>query len=228
MTGASAPWRAAYALLTRDLALGFAEGLDALIVVLFFLAAGSLFPFALGPDPELLGKIAAGIVLSMAALAALLSLDRLYAADEADGSLDLLALSPLPLEIASLVKALAHWLLSGLPLLLAAAILGLILNLPERLYPILLLALLGTSPALSLLGGMGAALIVGGRRGGPLLAFLILPLFVPILILGMGAIRAASLGESPDGALQLLLAADLGLLALCPWATASALRQALR
>lgn len=217
-----------FALLRRDLRLGIRQGIDAMVVVLFFLAAGALFPFALGPEPLLLARIAAGIVMAMAALAALLSLDRLFAGDFEDGSLDGLALSPLSLELVALAKVLSHWLTTGLPLLVAAPILGLLLNLPTALYPILLIALLSATPALSLLGGLGAALTLGSRRGGLLLAFLILPLFIPILILGMGAVTAVSLGENPGTALQLLLALDLALLALGPWAMAAALRQVLR
>jgi heme exporter protein B len=217
-----------FALLRRDLRLGFRQGIDALVVVLFFLAAGALFPFALGPEPALLARIAAGIVMTMAALAALLSLDRLFSGDFEDGSLDGLALSPLSLELVALAKVAAHWLMTGLPLLAAAPLLGLLLGLPAELYPILLLSLIAATPALSLLGGLGAALTLGARRGGLLLAFLILPLFIPILILAMGAVGAAAQGASSLGALQLLVALDLGLLALAPWAMGMALRQVLR
>ena len=220
--------RAFIAVLRRDLALALRHGIDLLAVVLFFLAAGVLFPFALGPEGALLGRIAAGIVMAMAALAALLSLDRLFAADFEDGSLDLLFLSPLPLELAVLAKLSVHWLTTGLPLLVAAPILGLLLHLPEQLYGILLLALAGVTLALTLLGGLGAALTLGARRGGILLAFIVLPLFVPVLILGMGAVSAVAMAASPLAALQLLLALDLALLAACPWALAAALRQVLR
>ena len=216
--------RAFFALLRRDLALALRHGID----LLAFLAAGVLFPFALGPEAALLGRIAAGIVMAMAALAALLSLDRLFAGDFEDGSLDLLFLSPLPLELAVMAKLGVHWLTTGLPLLVAAPILGLLLHLPDGLYPILLLALTGVTLALSLLGGIGAALTLGARRGGILLAFIVLPLFVPVLILGMGAVSAVAGEASPVAALQLLLALDLALLAACPWALAAALRQVLR
>lgn len=220
--------KAFVALLKRDLGLGLRQGIDALVVVLFFLAAGALFPFALGPEPVLLARIAAGIVMTMAALASLLSLDRLFTADYEDGSLDGLALSPLSLELVALAKVATHWLMTGLPLLAAAPILGLLLNLAPGQYPILLLTLILVTPALSLLGGLGAALTLGARRGGLLLAFLILPLFIPILILGMGAVAAVGEGREALGALQLLGALDLGLLALVPWAMATALRQVLR
>lgn len=217
-----------FALMKRDLGLGLRQGIDALVVILFFLAAGALFPFALGPAPELLGRIAAGIVMSMATLASLLSLDRLFTGDYEDGSLDGLALSPLPLGLVGLAKVAVHWLMTGLPLLAASPILAILLNLPSRHYGILILTLILVTPALSLLGGLGAALTLGARRGGLLLAFLILPLFIPILILGMGAVGAMAEARSPLGALQLLAALDLGLFALVPWAMATALRQVLR
>jgi heme exporter protein B len=217
------------ALLKRDLVLSYRQGIDAWVVVLFFLAAGILFPFAIGPEPNALMRVSTGVVLSMAALAALLSLDRLYQGDFEDGSLDLMALGPLPLELAALAKALAHWLSTGLPLLIAAPLLALMLNAPTESYGPMLLALALATPALSLLGGLGAALTLGSRRGGILLTLLILPLYVPVLIFAAGIIsRSLLLEGDPAGALLLLSGLDLGLLAVTPWATAAALRQALR
>jgi heme exporter protein B len=217
------------ALLKRDLVLSYRQGIDAWVVVLFFLAAGILFPFAIGPEPNALMRVSTGVVLSMAALAALLSLDRLYQGDFDDGSLDLMALGPLPLELAALAKALAHWLSTGLPLLIAAPLLALMLNAPTDSYGPMLLALALATPALSLLGGLGAALTLGSRRGGILLTLLILPLYVPVLIFAAGIISRSLLAEGdPTGALLLLGGVDLGLLAITPWATAAALRQALR
>jgi heme exporter protein B len=217
------------ALLKRDLVLSYRQGIDAWVVVLFFLAAGILFPFAIGPEPNALMRVSTGVVLSMAALAALLSLDRLYQGDFEDGSLDLMALGPLPLELAALAKALAHWLSTGLPLLVAAPLLALMLNAPTDSYGPMLLALALATPALSLLGGLGAALTLGSRRGGILLTLLILPLYVPVLIFAAGTISRSLLTEGdPTGALLLLGGVDLGLLAITPWATAAALRQALR
>jgi heme exporter protein B len=217
------------ALLKRDLVLSYRQGIDAWVVVLFFLAAGILFPFAIGPEPNALMRVSTGVVLSMAALAALLSLDRLYQGDFEDGSLDLMALGPLPLELAALAKALAHWLSTGLPLLVAAPLLALMLNAPTGSYGPMLLALALATPALSLLGGLGAALTLGSRRGGILLTLLILPLYVPVLIFAAGTISRSLLTEGdPTGALLLLGGVDLGLLAITPWATAAALRQALR
>jgi heme exporter protein B len=217
------------ALLKRDLVLSYRQGIDAWVVVLFFLAAGILFPFAIGPEPNALMRVSTGVVLSMAALAALLSLDRLYQGDFEDGSLDLMALGPLPLELAALAKALAHWLSTGLPLLVAAPLLALMLNAPAGSYGPMLLALALATPALSLLGGLGAALTLGSRRGGILLTLLILPLYVPVSIFAAGSISRALLADAdPTGALLLLAGVDLGLLAITPWATAAALRQALR
>jgi heme exporter protein B len=217
------------ALLKRDLVLSYRQGIDAWVVVLFFLAAGILFPFAIGPEPNALMRVSTGVVLSMAALAALLSLDRLYQGDFEDGSLDQMALGPLPLELTALAKALAHWLSTGLPLLIAAPLLALMLNAPTESYGPMLLALALATPALSLLGGLGAALTLGSRRGGILLTLLILPLYVPVLIFAAGIIsRSLLLEGDPAGALLLLSGLDLGLLAVTPWATAAALRQALR
>ena len=217
------------ALLRRDLVLSYRQGIDAWVVVLFFLAAGILFPFAIGPEPNALMRISTGVVLSMAALAALLSLDRLYQGDFEDGSLDLMALSPPPLELAALAKALTHWLSTGLPLLIAAPLLALMLNAPTASYGPMLAALALATPALILLRGLGAALTLGSRRGGILLPLLILPLYVPVLIFAAGLISRSSLLEGdPTGPLLLLGGLDLGLLAITPWATAAALRQALR
>ena len=217
------------ALLRRDLVLTYRQGIDAWVVVLFFLAAGILVPFAIGPEPNALMRVSTGVVMSMAALAALLSLDRLYQGDFEDGSLDLMALGPLPLELAALAKALAHWLSTGLPLLIAAPLLALMLNAPLESYGPMLLALALATPALSLLGGLGAALTLGSRRGGILLTLLILPLYVPVLIFAAGIIsRSITAQGDPTGALLLLGGVDLGLLAITPWATGAALRLALR
>ncbi len=221
--------RAFLALLGRDLVLGYRQGIDAWVVVLFFLAAGILFPFAIGPEPDALMRVSTGVVLAMAALAALLSLDRLYQPDFEDGSLDQMALGALPLELAALAKALAHWLSTGLPLLVAAPLLALMLNATVASYGPMLLALALATPALSLLGGLGAALTLGSRRGGILLTLLILPLYVPVLIFAAGSIDRAAMPEGEaGGALMLLAGIDLALLAITPWGTAAALRQALR
>ena len=217
------------ALLRRELTLSYRQGVDGWVVVLFFLAAGILFPFAIGPEAGILMRVSTGIVLTMAALSALLSLDRLYQSDFEDGSLDQMALAPLPLELSVLAKAIAHWLSTGLPLLVAAPILALMLHAPADGYGPMLIALGLATPALSLLGGLGAALTLGSRRGGILLTLLILPLYVPVLIFAAGAIDRALMPDADPGAPLLLLAGiNLILLAITPWATAGALRQALR
>jgi heme exporter protein B len=218
---------AAVALLRRDLKLSLRQGIDVALVVLFFLAAGILFPFAVGPAPNLLAAIGSGVVMVMAALAALLSLDRLYLPDFEDGSLEGLILSPLPLEIAAVVKALSHWLTTGLPLVVAAPLLGLALNLPGSAYFPMLAALLLATPILSLLGGLGAALTLGSRRSAVLITLIILPLYVPVLIFAMAIVDAARLGLPGGFSFMVILGAILvASLALTPWATAAALRQA--
>jgi heme exporter protein B len=214
-------------LVQRDLRLALRQGGDAAMVVGFFVLATILFPFGVGPEPELLRRIAAGILWVTALLASLLSLERLFQADWEDGSLEALALMPLPLELQVLAKCLAHWLVTGLPLLVAAPLLGLLLQLDERGYLPLLAGLLLGTPTLSLIGAVGAALSLGARRGGVLLSLLVLPLYIPVLIFGVGAIEA-SIGGLPAQPHLLLLGALLaGALPLSPLAAAAALRQAL-
>ena len=217
---------AVFALLRRDLKLALRQGVDVALVVLFFLAAGILFPFAVGPAPNLLAAISSGVVMVMAALAALLSLDRLYLPDFEDGSLDGIILSPLSLEVVAVIKAFAHWVTTGLPLIIAAPLLGLALNLPGAAYLPMLAALLLATPTLSLLGGLGAALTLGSRRAAVLITLIILPLYVPVLIFAMAVIDDTRLGLSGSSAFLSILGAMLvGSLALTPWATAAALRQ---
>jgi heme exporter protein B len=212
--------------LLRDLRLAFRQGGDGLMAVVFFVLAALLFPFGLGPEPEALARDAVGIVWVMALLASLLALDRLFQADWEDGSLDQIALSPLPLELAVLAKALAHWLLSGLPLLIAAPIVASMLQFEPAGLPWLVLALALGTPTLSLLGAVGAALTLGARRAAVLVSLLVLPLEVPVLIFGVAAADSAMTG---DGLTQIMVLGALLALAapLCPWAAAAALRQAL-
>lgn len=217
--------KAFIALLARDLRLGWRQRFDILTVVLFFLAAGALFPFASSPAPDRLSAIAAGVVMTMAALASLLSLERLFGPDYEDGSLDFLAVSALPLEATALAKIAAHWLMSGLPLLMAAPALSLFLRLPAEFYPRLMVSLLLITPALSVLGCFGAALALGSRRDGLLVSFLILPLFAPILILGAGAVEQARLDLGQTEYLYLLCSIDLVAIGAGPWAIGAALRQ---
>ncbi|MCD6043402.1 MAG: heme transporter [Burkholderiales bacterium] len=215
------------ALVRRDLRLALRTPGDSATVVLFFVLACVLFPLGVGPEPNILARIATGVIWVMALLASLLSLDRLFQLDAEDGSLDLIALSPAPLEFLVLGKCVAHWLATGLPLVIVSPLLGLFLNLPDEAYPVLLLALALGTPTLSLIGGVGAALTLGARRGGVLLALLILPLYIPVLIFGVAAVEAAVAGLTPRPHL-LLLGGMLALsLPLAPFAGAAAIRQAL-
>jgi len=214
-------------LVARDLRLALRQGGDAAMVIAFFVLSVVLFPFAVGPEPELLQRIAAGIVWVTALLAALLSLERLFQADYEDGSLEALALLPLPLEAQVLAKCLAHWLVTGLPLIIVAPLLALLLQLDPAGYPALIAGMVLGTPILSLIGAIGAALSLGARRGGVLLSLLVLPLYIPVLIFGVAAIEAeiAGFGARPD---LLLLAALLVLaVGLVPFAAAAALRLAL-
>jgi len=215
------------ALLTRDLRLAFRHGGDVANVVAFFALAVILFPFGVGPDPDLLARIAAGVLWVTALLAALLSLERLFDADFQDGSLEALSLMPVPLEIQVLAKCVAHWLTTGLPLTIIAPLLALVLHFDAAGYPALVAALLLGTPVLSLIGAIGAALTLGARRAGVLLSLLVLPLYIPVLIFGVAASEAAALGLESRPHLLLLAALLAGSLALAPWAAAAALRQAL-
>lgn len=214
------------ALLGRDLRLALRQGSDTVMVLAFFLIAVSLFPFGVGPAPERLAEIAGGILWVAALLAALLSLDRLFQADYEDGTLDLLIGSPQPLILTVLAKALAHWLTTGLPLLLMSPVLGLLLHLPGPAYGPLIAGLALGTPLLTLVGAIGAALVLGARRGGVLVSLLILPLYIPVLIFGVTAVEAAQAGRDPGPNLMLLGALLLAALAIGPAATAAALRNA--
>lgn len=214
-------------LVQRDLQLALRGGTDAMMGVIFFVLAAILFPFGVGPDAAILPRIGGGIIWVVALLAALLSLERMFAADHEDGSLDLLYLSPVSLGQLALSKALAHWLTSGVLLLIAAPLLALLYNLPASAFlPLVATMLLGT-PTLSLVGAIGAALTLGARRGGVLLALLLLPLYIPVLIFGAGAIDGAIAGRDITPQLMILGGFLLAALALAPWATAAALRQAI-
>jgi heme exporter protein B len=213
------------ALVGRELRLAWRHGADTLAAVLFFFVAGLLFPLAIGPAPEVLGRIAPGIVWVCALLAALLPLDRLFGADLEDGALDQILLCGLPAAGIALAKATAHWLVTGLPLLLAAAPLAIMLRLPPAALPALLAALLPGTLLLSLLGTLGAAIVLGARRGGVLLPLLVLPLTVPVLIFGVAAADAAATGLSARPHLLLLAAYLAAALPLCPIAAGAALRQ---
>jgi heme exporter protein B len=214
-------------LVQRDLRLALRQGGDAAMVVAFFVLTVVLFPLGVGPEPELLSRIAPGILWVTALLAALLSLERLFQADYEDGSLEALSLMPLPLEAQVLAKCLAHWLVTGLPLALAAPVLGLLLQLDAAGYPVLVLGLLLGTPSLSLIGAVGAALSLGARRGGVLLSLLVLPLYIPVLIFGVLAVEQTVAGLAARPHLLLLGALLAAALPLAPVAAAAALRQAL-
>jgi heme exporter protein B len=216
------------ALLLRDLRLAFRSGGGFGLGLAFFLILAILVPLGVGAEGGTLGRIAPGILWVGALLACLLSLDRIFALDQEDGSLDLLATSPLPLEGVVAVKALAHWLVTGLPLTLLAPCLGVLLNLAPGAYIWLVVSLLLGTPTLSVVGAFGAALTVGLRRGGLLLSLLVLPLFIPTLIFGAEVVRRGAEGLALGTPLALLAAISLGAAALLPFAAAAALRVNLR
>ncbi len=216
------------ALLLRDLTLAFRAGGGFGLGLAFFLIVTVLVPFGVGPQSDLLARIAPGILWLGALLACLLSLDRLLALDWEDGSLDLLATSPLPLEAALSVKALAHWLTTGLPLVLAAPVLGVLLNLPGEGYFWLVISLAVGTPALSVIGAFGAALTVGVKRGGLLMSLLVLPLYVPTLIFGAEVARRGAEGMQTATPLLMLAGITAGVIAVMPFASAAALRVNLR
>lgn len=216
------------ALLTRDLRLAVRAGGGFGLGLAFFLIVCTLVPFGVGPEGAVLTRIAPGILWVAALLACLLSLDRIFALDWEDGSLDLLATAPLPLEAAVLMKAAAHWIVTGLPLVLAAPLFGLLLHLPASAAPWLVASLLLGTPALSILGAFGAAVTVGLRRGGLLLSLLVLPLYVPTLIFGAEAVRRGAIGADPIVPLVFVAAITAASLALVPFAAAAALRINLR
>lgn len=216
------------ALVGRDLRLALRSGGGFGLGLAFYLLVAVLVPLGVGPAPATLAAIAPGILWVGALLACLLSLDRLFALDAEDGSLDLLATAPIPLEGVVAAKALAHWLTSGLPLVLAAPVLGLLLHLPPPGYGPLVLSLLVGTPALSVIGAFGAALTVGLKRGGLLLSLLVLPLYVPTLIFGAEIVKRAAAGLDSAAPMLLLAGTTAGAAAILPFAAAAAIRINLR
>jgi heme exporter protein B len=214
---------AAY-LVRRDLLLAMREKSDVATALLFFVIVTSLFPLGIGAEPTLLRAIAPGVIWVAALLSSLLSLGRLFAADYADGTLEQIALGAAPLGAAVAAKVLAHWLTSGLPLVIIAPLIALQYDLPASLYGVLALSLLLGTPVLSLIGAIGAALTLGLRGGGVLLSLLVLPLCVPVLIMGAGGVEMAAAGMGAQGHLLLLAAMLVGAAAFAPWAIAAALR----
>ena len=214
-------------LIARDLRLALRRQADLASVLFFFIIVVSLFPLGIGPEPALLRKLAPGVLWVAALLATMLSLPRLFADDHRDGTLEQLALSPHPLGLVVLGKVLAHWLVSGLPLTLLAPLLGVQFDLSGEALGMLTLSLLIGTPALSGIGAIGAALTLGVRGGGVLVSLLILPLYIPVLIFGAGAVEAVVAGMSAQAHLSLLGALTLGSVFFAPWPTAAALRIAL-
>ncbi|HLZ01532.1 MAG TPA: heme exporter protein CcmB [Bradyrhizobium sp.] len=216
------------ALIRRDIRIALRVGGGALIGVLFFLSVVVLMPFAVGPDLKLLARLGPAILWLGALLASLLTLDRLFMADHEDGSLDLIAMSRTPLELACAAKALAHWIAAGVPLIVATPVLGLLLNLDALSTSAIALTLLVGTPALTFTGMIGAALAVTLHRGGLLLAVLVLPLSIPVLIFGVAASEATVSGSQAFGAPFLILCAlSLASFVIGPFAAAASLRQGL-
>jgi len=216
------------ALLKRDLMLAVRAGGGVGLGLAFFLIVIVLVPFGVGPEAEVLARIAPGMLWVAALLAALLSLDRIFSVDYEDGSLPLLATSPLPLEGVALVKGIAHWVTTGLPLTLAAPALGFLLNLAPSAYGWLFASLAFGTPGLSMIGAFGAAVTVGVKRGGLLMSLLVLPLYVPTLIFGAEAVRRGVDGFDASTPMLMLTGITLGCFAVLPFAAAAALRVNLR
>lgn len=212
------------AVLVRDLLIAARRRSDVLTTFFFFVIVVSLFPLGVGPEPGTLREIAPGVVWVAALLAAMLSLGRMFGADFADGTLEQLVLAPQPLTVLVLSKVAAHWLTTGLPLVLVAPVLGLQFDLPADALVTLIWSLLIGTPALSMLGAVGAALTLGVRGGGALTSLLVLPLYIPVLIFGAGAVVATATGVGAGGHLSLLGAMLMMATALSPWATAAALK----
>ncbi|AZV79086.1 heme exporter protein CcmB [Parasedimentitalea marina] len=216
------------ALLMRDLRLAMRAGGGFGLGLAFFLIVTVMVPLSVGPHPALLASIAPGVLWLGALLACLLSLDRLLALDWEDGSLDLLATAPLPLEATVSVKALAHWITTGLPLVLAAPVLGVLLNLPVPGFQWVMVSLLLGTPALSVIGTFGAALTVGLKRGGLLMSLLVMPLYMPTLIFGAEVARRGAIGMDIQTPLLMLAGISAASIALLPFASAAVLRINLR
>ena len=213
-----------FAVLKREVSVALRQKGEVLTPLVFFVVIASLFPLGIGPESALLLRMAPGVLWVSALLAAMLSLQRLFATDYADGSLEQMALSTTPLGLLVLAKALSHFLLSGLPLVLMAPVLGLQFGLDGRALGILMLSLLLGTPTLSLIGSIGAALTLGVRGAGVLLSLLILPLYIPVLIFGAGAVEADAAGMGAGGHLSLLAALLVLSAFFAPLATTTALR----
>ena len=216
-----------FQIIGRDVKLSWRQGSTGLMVVFFFAIVVSLFPFAVGPDPDMLSRISVAVIWVAVLLSSLLSLDRIFQADYEDGSLDQFVLLPLPLELVVLAKSLAHWLTTALPLILLSPVLGVMMHLPEQGYVPMILVMLLASPTLSFVGAVGAALTVNLRRGGVLLSLLVLPLYIPSLIFSVLAVNGTLDGQEIRLPLMILAGFTLGSAVLAPWAAAAAIRSGL-
>lgn len=210
--------------IARDLTLAWRRRTDVFTSVIFFVIVASLFPLGIGPEPKLLLAIGPGVVWVAALLASMLALSRLFAEDHADGTLEQMLIGATPLSVIVIAKVVAHWVAANLPLVLIAPLLGLQFGLPADALAVLAFALMLGTPSLSLIGAIGAALTLGLRGGGVLLALLVLPLYAPVLILGSLAVESTAAGLSAQPYLLLLAALSLTALSLAPWAIAAALR----
>ncbi|WP_020561423.1 heme exporter protein CcmB [Methylosarcina fibrata] len=219
--------RAFWAVIRRDLILAFRRRSEMINPLLFFILVITLFPLGIGAQPNLLEAIAPGIIWVSALLAAMLSLDSLFRSDFDDGSLEQILLSPHPASVLVLAKVFAHWLVTGLPLVLVAPLLAMFLGLPQQSLAILLLTLLLGTPVLSLIGAIGVALTVGLRRGGMILSLLVLPLYVPVLIFAGNAVSMAGSGLPVDAQISILISILFLALVLAPWPTAAALKMSI-
>lgn len=211
-------------IIKRDLLLAMRRRSDVLTILFFFIIVVSLFPLGVGPDPNILRIMASGVLWVAALLASMLSLGRMFSSDYADGTLEQMLLSPVSLSALVMGKAISHWLITGMPLVLMAPILGIQYDLPAEALTVLALSLLLGTPVLSLIGAIGAALTLGLRGGGVLVSILVLPLYIPVLIFGAGAIEASSAGMGFDAHFSLLGAFLLVSAVFSPWATAASLR----
>jgi heme exporter protein B len=211
------------ALVSRDMKLAVRAGGNAALALAFFAAVATLVPLGIGPDLRLLAQVGGGILWVAAVLAALLSLDRLFQTDFEDGSLDVIALSPLSLETISVAKIFSHWLTTGVPITVLSPVLGVLFGLPAKVVATLGLSLLVGTPSVSAIGAIGAALTLAIRRGGLILPLIVLPLLAPAVIFGAGSVLAA-LDAMPGGALALLAAYSLVAVLLAPFAAAAAVR----
>ncbi len=211
----------------RDIKISWHGGSTSSMVVAFFIIVVTLFPLGVGPEQNMLARIAAGVIWVAALLSCLLSLDRIFQADYEDGTLDQYALISMPLEFLVLAKAIAHWITTCLPLILISPLLGILMNLDDRAFLPLIYAMLAGSPALSMIGTIGVSLTISLKRGGVLLSLLILPLYVPVLIFGVMAVDTAVMGTGGNAPLMILSAITLFSVAITPWAAAAAVRLSL-